>query len=227
MNTRELYEVLGLAPFADGAIVDQAYWHLAKTYQALSITDPRARESLNELNDAYAVLGTPRLREEYDATLSSVASAPSGVSRDPVGSPNAARERRKFGSFRLPHISLPAWPFVARTATLSDPASSHVPLPFAKAKTSNRRLRAVPADHSDVRDLHASTAQMLERWRTNANIQAGPKVAGDPAPPDTTLVDIFRTERDLTAHGDPLAAVMEILKAPPEVIAAGTASSRT
>ena len=68
---------------------------------------------------------------------------------------------------------------------------------------------------------------MLERWRTNANIQAGPKAAGDPMPPDTTLVDIFRTEKDLTAHGDPLAAVMEILKAPPEVMATVAESSRT
>ena len=130
MNTRELYEVLGLAPFADGAIVDQAYWHLAKTYQALSVTDPRARESLNDLNDVYAVLSTPRLREEYDATLSSVASVPSGVSRDADGSPNESRERRKFGSFRLPRISLPAWPFAARTATSPSSASSHAPLHF-------------------------------------------------------------------------------------------------
>jgi curved DNA-binding protein CbpA len=73
MTTNNYYEVLGLAPFAEGAIVDQAYWHLAKTYQALAEADPRARQALDDLNEAYAVLGTPRLREEYDASMSGVA----------------------------------------------------------------------------------------------------------------------------------------------------------
>ena len=67
MSDRDYYELLGLTPRADGAMVDQAYWHLARKYQMLAITNPRARIMLDELNEAYGVLGNPRLREQYDA----------------------------------------------------------------------------------------------------------------------------------------------------------------
>ena len=67
MTDRDYYELLGLTPRADGAMVDQAYWHLARKYQTLAVTNPRARAMLDELNEAYGVLGNPRLREQYDA----------------------------------------------------------------------------------------------------------------------------------------------------------------
>jgi hypothetical protein len=67
MSDRDYYEILGLTPTADGAMVDQAYWHLARKYQGLAATNPRAQHMLDELNEAYGVLGTPRLREQYDA----------------------------------------------------------------------------------------------------------------------------------------------------------------
>jgi len=67
MSDRDYYELLGLTPRADGAMVDQAYWHLARKYQMLAVTNPRARSMLDELNEAYGVLGNPRLREQYDA----------------------------------------------------------------------------------------------------------------------------------------------------------------
>jgi hypothetical protein len=67
MSDRDYYELLGLTPRSDGAMVDQAYWHLARKYQMLAVTNPRARSMLDELNEAYGVLGNPRLREQYDA----------------------------------------------------------------------------------------------------------------------------------------------------------------
>jgi curved DNA-binding protein CbpA len=67
MSDRDYYEILGLTPRADGMMVDQAYWHLARKYQALAQTNPSARTMLDELNEAYGVLGTPRLRQQYDA----------------------------------------------------------------------------------------------------------------------------------------------------------------
>ena len=67
MSDRDYYEILGLTPRADGAMVDQAYWHLARKYQALAATNARAQYMLDELNEAYGVLGNPRLREQYDA----------------------------------------------------------------------------------------------------------------------------------------------------------------
>ena len=67
MSDRDYYEVLGLTPRADGTMVDQAYWHLARKYQQLATTNARGRWLLDELNEAYGVLGNPRLRAEYDA----------------------------------------------------------------------------------------------------------------------------------------------------------------
>jgi len=67
MSDRDYYEILGLTPGADGTMVDQAYWHLARKYQVMATEDFHARYLLDELNEAYGVLGTPRLREQYDA----------------------------------------------------------------------------------------------------------------------------------------------------------------
>jgi hypothetical protein len=67
MSDRDYYEILGLTPAADGAMVNQAYWHLARKYQSLAATNPRARHMLDELNEAYGVVGASRLRHQYDA----------------------------------------------------------------------------------------------------------------------------------------------------------------
>jgi hypothetical protein len=67
MSDRDYYEILGLTPRADGPMVDQAYWHLVRKYQALAATNIRAQHMIDELNEAYGVLGNPRLREQYDA----------------------------------------------------------------------------------------------------------------------------------------------------------------
>jgi hypothetical protein len=73
-----------------------------------------------------------------------------------------------------------------------------------------------PRLRADVNDLRASTSQMLERWRTRTD-QSRPK---DGCEPDMTLVDIFKSEDEVAAREDPLSAVMEILKAPADVVAA-------
>ncbi len=67
MSDRDYYEILGLTPGADGPMVDQAYWHLARKYQQLSATNSHAQHLLDELNESYGVVGNPRLRAQYDA----------------------------------------------------------------------------------------------------------------------------------------------------------------
>lgn len=67
MSDRDYYEILGLTPRADGTMVDQAYWHLVRKYQALAATNSRAQRMIDEVNEAYGVLGNPNLREQYDA----------------------------------------------------------------------------------------------------------------------------------------------------------------
>ncbi len=69
MSERDYYDILGLKADADGITVNRTYWQLARKYQALAPSDPRAHGMLDELNEAYGVLGTPALRDQYDATL--------------------------------------------------------------------------------------------------------------------------------------------------------------
>jgi curved DNA-binding protein CbpA len=188
MTTRNYYEVLGLAPGADGAMVDQAYWHLAKTYQQLAPSDPRAEYLLDELNDAYGVLGTPRLRQEYDLGLRA---GQSGQGR------LVPRDDKPHGlRIKLPR---PRFPFRHEK---SDKDASQSPTVIAASSRVNGRDKA--------QDLRASTAAMLERWRSNAGIQPADAQAPEP---DMTLVDIFRTEKELAATpDDPLTSVMDVLR---------------
>ncbi len=126
MTDRDYYELLGLTPRADGAMVDQAYWHLARKYQTLAVTNPRARHMLDELNEAYGVLGNPRLREQYDAfrddvlirkgMITPVVSRPKATPKpapveNAAGEPAAAaRRRRRFAlAVRLPNVRREDW----------------------------------------------------------------------------------------------------------------------
>ncbi len=93
MSDRDYYEILGVMPGADGALVDQAYWHMARKYQTAAVADPRARLQLDDLNEAYGVLGTPRLRAQYDAFRAEVLQHGAGG-----GTPKQTRRRRTSDS---------------------------------------------------------------------------------------------------------------------------------
>ena len=57
--------ILQVHPEADAAMIDAAYWHLAKRYSEGSPNDPHAWQKLDDLNEAYNVLGSPDRRDEY------------------------------------------------------------------------------------------------------------------------------------------------------------------
>lgn len=78
----DYYAVMHLHPAADAAMVDQVYWHLARLYNAAIATDREAREKLDALNQAYAVLRSPTLREQYDESIGTA----DGLSVRPPGS---------------------------------------------------------------------------------------------------------------------------------------------
>lgn len=207
METRELYEVLGLHPFADGAMVDQAYWHLAKSFQTQAVADPRARQALDELNEAYSVLGTPRLREEYDVMLSGRgAKAPA---RGVLANADADDAPRKgFGFLSFFKHKAPAEAAPSRSAqSISNATSEAVVVRATQDRPSARR------SSSDVQDLQASTGEMLKRWRANAATEAATSPEDEQPVPDTTLVDIFRSEMAVEDEQDPLNAVMDVLRA--------------
>jgi hypothetical protein len=92
-------------------MVDQAYWHLARKYQGLAATNPRAQYLLDELNEAYGVLGNPKLREQYDAfrddvlirkgMVTPVKAKPHAAARR-AEAHAAGEEERKLREWRLP-----------------------------------------------------------------------------------------------------------------------------
>jgi hypothetical protein len=114
MSDRDYYEILGLTPRADGAMVDQAYWHLARKYQSLAATNARAQHLLDELNEAYGVLGNPSLRRQYDAFRDDVLLTrgmikPVKARPEPERAEREPSDRRQR-SFRVPGLSLHHWP---------------------------------------------------------------------------------------------------------------------
>ena len=64
--SKDFYQVLRLQSGADAGAVEQAYWYLARRYSAAQRNNPDAKAALDELNEAYGVLGSPVLRREYD-----------------------------------------------------------------------------------------------------------------------------------------------------------------
>lgn len=62
MTKAEACELLQVAPTADQEITTQAYWHLARKYQAAAKDNKQARQRLDELNQAYRVLH-PKAKE--------------------------------------------------------------------------------------------------------------------------------------------------------------------
>ena len=57
--------ILQVHPEADAGMIEAAYWHLARRYNEQADTAPLAKDQLDDLNEAYSVLGTPSKREAY------------------------------------------------------------------------------------------------------------------------------------------------------------------
>lgn len=263
MADRDFYEVLGLTPAADGAAIDTAYWQLARRYQAEAVHDPRASAQLDELNEAYNVLGVPYMRADYDAArreaLASVAGADGRKRRRPrreraerpsiavpvpvvaaaaaavlllgafgaawwagygvtalvvalffgagaagayllLGNADAMRERLG-GSHPGQTVTTEAQPVATRHH--ASRAARSEPVPDARPA----RVRPSRHDRQDAGALQASVASTRERWRRAATAAAQAQPA-----PDTTLVEIFSSEREIESKSEPLSAVMEILR---------------
>ncbi len=63
---RSYYKTLGIARTATQEEIKKAYRRLAfEHHPDRNMGDPSAEEKLKEINEAYAVLGNPELREQY------------------------------------------------------------------------------------------------------------------------------------------------------------------
>ena len=66
LNSEDLYEILQVHPSAHPDVIQAAYRRLALLYHHDKNLSPEAAESMAQLSRAYAVLGDPKKRAEYD-----------------------------------------------------------------------------------------------------------------------------------------------------------------
>jgi len=112
MPERDHYEVLKLHPSADHTMVQQAYWHLARKYKAAMDRDAFMEHAVDELNEAFLVLGSPELRADYDLKRNLMRKSPFATSAEPGTT--------KRVSIQVSFWSLPAWQgILAATAALA------------------------------------------------------------------------------------------------------------
>jgi curved DNA-binding protein CbpA len=57
--------ILQVHPEADAQMIEAAYWHLAKRYNQAALYDAKARARLEDLNEAYTVLGNAARKDVY------------------------------------------------------------------------------------------------------------------------------------------------------------------
>ncbi len=179
MSGRDYYEVLKIDPSADHAMVTQAYWHLARKYNAASGYDLGAKKRLEELNEAFAVIGSPDQRADYNRSRT----------ERPAEKAEAAPKRRV--TIEVSFWRLPAWQgTIAATAALALAALALVagaplivtlvfaaiavaaallparedwkPYPSKMGGWSTQRERELTA-----LEIERSTAAIIARWRAS------------------------------------------------------------
>ena len=214
MSERDYYDILGLRFDADGTTVNRTYWLLARKYQAQADSDPQAHRMLDDLNEAYGVLGTPVLREAYDLAHPELADPDSA---SPPGRGGAAvRLATAFTAILLgvaharhKRSGAPAEPSAAvdpGVDAMATPAVAHRRSAQEPLSASIVRGRGTSAD-----ELRASTASMVHRWRSTVAV-ANPEAGETERGPDPTLVDIFRSEEEVETPSEPLSAVLDVLR---------------
>jgi curved DNA-binding protein CbpA len=208
MSERDYYEILGLPAGADGSTVNKTYWNLARKYQALATSDPRAHAMLDELNEAYNVLGTPALRDQFDAERATRPSTTTegetypASARNAFVTPSGGIETSRT-SWR--HKLISAW---RRGRTKSQTAPDSI-VTHGRSVEARVELAATPVRRGSASadEIRSSTASMVGRWRARA--AAGAEVE---RAPDSTLVDIFRSELEIESQSEPLSAVLDVLR---------------
>jgi len=121
-----LYELLGVAADADQAVIRRAYLALARQYHPDLNQGPgrqAAEDAMQEVNEAWSVLGDPTRRRDYDFRLRTEAA-------------NRLRDQRQFGG------TSQNWePFDAD----DDPQANLDPRPIAGSRAIPRSITLAPA----------------------------------------------------------------------------------
>jgi curved DNA-binding protein CbpA len=112
--SRTFYDVLFVSPRADRELIGVVYRHLAKRFHPDRDPSPEAAARMSELNEAWATLGDPAKRSQYDVSLglrrSKPAVAPRGGDGRPAraGGANTAPATGPYGEAGPPPANPPA-----------------------------------------------------------------------------------------------------------------------
>jgi hypothetical protein len=115
MSQPNYYELFGVSPLASPEEIRAAHRELVKRYHPdiywTSEDKARATEKLRAINEAYAVLGNPERRKEYDASRAAAASSPDPVARDRAAPQRPVRQRppRRARAQNVSRRSVPPW----------------------------------------------------------------------------------------------------------------------
>jgi curved DNA-binding protein CbpA len=192
MRERDYYEVLQLHPKADHEIVAQAYWHLARKYNLAGAFDVTAKKKLEYLNEAFAVIGSPERRVEYDRWRTERLAATGQLAKD--GSPLQKRVTIEVSFWRLPAwqgtiaaigtLALAVVALLASASPIITLVLAAIAITAALAPTQEewKPLLSNIGDW-DVRgerelrahELQQSTSAILARWREQTPNQARPR----------------------------------------------------
>jgi hypothetical protein len=200
----DYYEILRVHPSADASLIHAAYWHLARECQAEIGIDRNAARRLDELNEAYSVLSTPDLREEYDRSGGVRPRSERPRTERTVERPPKERARRSPALIRWEMPALQAAVAACGLLVLAGMALRYgapvlltlivagVALFFALFPWRFGRVVSLPRPRLEGRReepdvaasaLRESTAAMVARWREEANPapdsdEGGERVAG-------------------------------------------------
>ena len=171
---KDYYQILRLHPDAEAVIVDQVYWHLARLYNTAIPGDASFREKLEELNEAYSVLRSSELRQQYNQRRDAVlgkGTLPSLPEPEPEPLPLAVMTKQHVQPREEPHpkpfgiarLHLPRlWKSLTRRLTAL-PALPELHVPAMRAPHLPERLASSAVDPDA---LHQATEAMRARLRT-------------------------------------------------------------
>jgi hypothetical protein len=118
MSQPDYYQIFGVAPSASADEIRAAHRELVKRYHPdiywTSADKARATEKLRAVNEAYAVLGNPQRRKEYDANRAAAARSPAAAERPTQPAPVRQRPARAKPATNKPRRNAPDWMGQAR-----------------------------------------------------------------------------------------------------------------
>jgi hypothetical protein len=126
---KDYYLILQVHPEADAAMIDAAYWHLARRYGEARLTDDSARGKMDDLNEAYSVLRHSERRDDFDRirdALLGQKALPLAPAPPPEPVPLSVMERQRprpreeaatatpaaqpaRHRWPMPHLAIPGW----------------------------------------------------------------------------------------------------------------------